>query len=131
MSLAHSLQVISAMTDLEAVKVKRSGRRGQFTRIKKRLDALIQDKELPSINQMDLDDLLSLCKETKTLHDALQQQFDQLRDADTSVSEADREEEIRKDEDCLQSASGLLHRITSYSQQEIYSCVKVLHFKLP
>ncbi len=105
------------MTDLEAVKVKRSGRRGQFTRIKKRLDALIRDKELPSINQMDLDDLLSLYKETKTLHDALQQQFDELRDADTSVSEADREEEIRKDEDCLQSASDLLHRIATLSKK--------------
>ncbi len=129
MSLAHNLQVIPAMTDLEAIKVKRSGHRGQFTQIKKRPNALIRDRELPSINQMDLDDLLSLCKETKSLHDALQQQFDDYR-MQTSVSlrMTQKKRSIRmKTVSCQQMTS---YVVLLPSATELDSCAKVLHFKL-
>ncbi len=74
------LQAISAITNWETAKAKRSAHKGKITRLKKRLDefALTPLEELQSYSLNKLRD--ELYKEKK-LHEALQYRCEQLLEA--------------------------------------------------
>ncbi len=103
------LQAISAITNWETAKAKRSARKGKITRLKKRLDefALTPLEELQSYSLNKLRD--DLYKEKK-LHEALQYRCEQLLEAKVGVTEEQITKEIETGEESNDLHSDILHQ---------------------
>ncbi len=88
-----------------------------MTRTKRKLEALVKERNLREIPLSDLQELLPTCKESRSLHEALQQRYDDLRDATPGLSEADRAEERDKDEDILMNYDDLTRNLSKWVQR--------------
>ncbi len=97
MSLSIELEIIANLTDLASVKAKRSSRRGQLTRLKTRYESFVNEHSFLDISQEDIAELSVACKENVTLHKALQQRYEELRESNSTASSSEREDEIMRD----------------------------------
>ena len=122
MSPSIELEIIANLTDLASVKAKRSSRRGQLTRLKTRYESFVNEHSFLDISQEDIAELSVTCKENVTLHKALQQRYEELRESNSTASSSEREDEIMRDLKILDDHSDLLRAVSkNYKAKQIYN----------
>ncbi len=114
--MAEEIHSIQVRTDINLVKSKRSTRRGQMTRLQRRLQAFesepLRDLKLTSVRQV-----YQSAVDTSRIHDALQSRYDDLFSEYAGGDEDKIAAETSKDQDIQASHSEIIDKAVEWVER--------------